>query len=475
MRRYASIGFAAAVALAGAGCGDFLTESKVSRDPNNPNVATADQLLTGVQAGQFAQQEGIIALIACMWMQQCTGTSNFLEELEAYNITSEDTPNPAFSAIYEGGGMINIREIQAAKAQQGDQQYLGIAQIWEALTMAVAADIYGDVPYRQAVKADSYPTPAFDPQAQVYADLQLLLNQAITNLQGVGPGPGPVDLVYGGDPAKWIQSANTLKARLYMHTVERDGNQFDNAALTNAVTYALLGISTPANDFKTVHTSAPGEDNMWYQFKFRSGFGNFVVAGRALVDTMMRRTDPRLPEYFGPSEPGPYGGVDPEGGRSPGASGVPSLLEGTRNVPTFSQPILTYVETQLILAEAYYRLGQTGPAETHFDNARAAVPGLPPKDIASIDDIMEEKYVALFQNIEVWNDYKRSCYPALEPVENANFNNQIPGRLFWGTSEENANPNVPPRSAQLQTGGHAVTPPPSAPGFRNPNDPNPCP
>jgi hypothetical protein len=475
MRRHAVIRLAAVLAIAGAGagCQDFLTEQKVSRDPNNPSTATADQLLIGVQAGQFAQQEGIIALVACMWMQQCTGTSNFLAVLEQYGITSEDTPSPAFSAIYEGGGLVDIRQIIAQKTEEGDQKYVGIAQMWEVLTMAVAADIYGDVPYRQAITDAA--TPVLDPQAQVYADLQALLDQAITNLAGPGAGPGALDLVYGGDPAKWIQAANSLKARLYMHTVERDNNQFDTGALTNAVTYALLGISAPANDLKTVHSDAPGEDNMWYQFKFRSGFGNFVVAGRALVDLMMTRTDPRLPEYFGPSDPGPYGGLDPFGGRSPGGTNTVSLLEGTRNVPTFSQPILTYVETQLILAEAYFRLGQTANAQTHFNNARAAVPGLAPKTIASIDDIMEEKFVALFQNIEVWNDYKRSCYPALVPVPTSSFNNQIPGRLFYGTTEENANPNVPSRSAQLQTGGNAVSAPPSVPGFRNPNDPNPCP
>jgi hypothetical protein len=474
MRRLWAVRLAACVALVGtSACSDFLSQDKVSRDPNNPSTATADQLFVAMQAAQFAQQEGIIALIACMWMQQCTGTSNFLQVLEQYGITSEDVAFPAFSALYEGGGLVDLRQIAAAKEAAGDQQYLGIAQVWEALVMSVAADIYGDVPYREA--AGDIATPVLDPQAQVYADLQALLDEAIATLGGTGPGPGSLDLVFGGDPTKWIEAANTLKARLFMHTAERDNNQIDNAALTNAVTYALLGISAPANDLKTRHSAQPGEDNIWYQFKARSGFGNFVVAGRALVDLMLARNDPRLPQYFGPSDPGPYGGLDPFGGRSPGGANTVSLLEGTRNDPAFAQPILTYLETQLILAEAYYRLGQTADAQRHFDNARAAVAGLGPKTIASLDDIMEEKYVAMFQNIEVWNDYKRSCYPALAPVPTAAFGNMVPGRLFYGTSEANANPNVPSRAVQLQAGGHAVSPPPANPGFRNPNDPNPCP
>ena len=74
--------------------------------------------------------------------------------------------------------------------------------------------------------------------------------------------------------------------------------------------------------------------------------------------------------------------------------------------------------------------------------ARASARGLAPKAITSVNDVMEEKYIALFQNIEVWNDYKRTYYPAITAVANANFGNKVPGRLFYGTTEANANPNL---------------------------------
>src|SRR5438093_1163577 len=157
-----------------------------------------------------------------------------------------------------------------------------------ALSLAASVAVIGtsacsDFLSSNKVKRDpnnpSTATAVREPQAQVYSDLQALLSQAITNLGGAGPGPGPgtFDLAYGGNTAKWIEAANTLKARLYMHTVELDNNQIDNGALNNAITYALLGISSAANDFKSRHTSQPGEDNMWYQFNFRSGFGQYVV------------------------------------------------------------------------------------------------------------------------------------------------------------------------------------------------------
>ena len=63
-------------------------------------------------------------------------------------------------------------------------------------------------------------------------------------------------------------------------------------------------------------------------------------------------------------------------------------------------------------------------------------------------------YIALFQNMEVWNDYKRTCLPALTPATGAS---QIPVRLVYPLSERTANPSIPG----------------SGPA-RNWNDPNPC-
>ena len=99
--------------------------------------------------------------------------------------------------------------------------------------------------------------------------MQTLLDQAITNINGAGPGPGGVDLFNGGAKTPWIQQANTIKARFYLHTAEVNGA----AAYTAARAAALLGISSPANDLRTAHTGVTSERNMWTQFQNTSGFG----------------------------------------------------------------------------------------------------------------------------------------------------------------------------------------------------------
>jgi len=71
---------------------------------------------------------------------------------------------------------------------------------------------------------------------------------------------------------------------------------------------------------------------------------------------------------------------------------------------------------------------------------------------------MTEKYIVLFQNIETWNDYKRTCIPNLTPVNNSQ-GGVIPGRLLYPLQERQTNPNIPAPSQQPA---------------RNWNDPNAC-
>jgi hypothetical protein len=87
------------------------------------------------------------------------------------------------------------------------------------------------------------------------------------------------------------------------------------------------------------------------------------------------------------------------------------------------------------------------------------LPALAPAQV-TLQTIMEEKYIALFQNVEVWSDYRRTCFPVLDPAGSAT---EIPGRVYYGQAEENANPNTP--TVAQQDGAN---------GGRNPNDPSAC-
>jgi len=61
--------------------------------------------------------------------------------------------------------------------------------------------------------------------------------------------------------------------------------------------------------------------------------------------------------------------------------------------------------------------------------------------------ILTEKYIGLFQNYEVYNDWKRTCFPNLTPASNA-YNGNIPPRATYPVAERTANPNVPDVGSQ---------------------------
>ena len=448
MRRFGIIALAA-LGLATA-CGSFLDSPKAVADPNNPTDATRDQLFVGVQANTFALEEGYIPMLVCLWMQQCAGiNSRFVQTQGEYGITA-GTLDFTMSGIYVGGGLVGIRAVEASAEQAGDKLYLGIAEVHEAMIMMLAADSWGDVPYREAIS--NKVNAAFDPQMQVYADLLTLLDKAITDINGGGTGPGAVDLVYGGDKVKWTEAAHTLKARLYLRRVESLGN----GEYTQALAEAQQGISSPANDWLTRHSSANAERNVWQQFQTTSGFGQDLVAGARLVDIMKAQSDPRLPQYFGLNKQGGYGGFDPTLGNTD--LNTVSPFTGSRETdPQFSQPIITYDENQLIIAESELQAGSASAAATALNNVRARY-GKAPIANPTLNDIMTEKYIALFQNAEVWNDYKRTCLPALNPAVG---HNVIPGRFLYGQTQVQTDP-------QPQTENDNIT------TKRNANDPNAC-
>src|SRR5712691_5192848 len=226
MRRNMNVALASLGLLLGtAACDSFLTGDKLSSNPNLPNVASTRQLFVGVQAGQFAFQEGTVAMMMCMWVQACSASnSRFVQQAAQYvfNETSNISANGGdWISVYDAGGLIDIRRVQAGAQAAGDSQWLGIAKIWEALTIGTASDMWGDIPHSEAVGTKT--SPKLDNRFVILGAIQTLLDQAIVELAGPGPGPTSADLVFGGDRAKWTAAAWTLKARYYMHTAESLG------------------------------------------------------------------------------------------------------------------------------------------------------------------------------------------------------------------------------------------------------------
>jgi len=423
----------AVASMFAAGCSDSYFEGpRLSSNPNQPTSAKPENQFIGFQAFAFYSLTGDLNRLISLWMQQMAGTGRQWAGYDQYVVTENDF---TFGSFYTQGGLVDIRGVQ--EKVKDDKLFLGIAQAWEALIMDLASDTWGDIPYSEAVLTDNT-APKLDKQAAVHTALLTLLDQAIANMNAGGTGPVALDLVYGGDKASWLKAVHTLKARIYMHLAETDPTSY-----AKALTETNSGISSPDFDFTTYQSATTGEANHWYQFRIQRGTD--ISAGEFVVDLMKARTDPRLTDYFSP-------GADANGqiiGAPPGEEfdGTQAWLSAVRGSPDFRQPVLTFAENQLIRAEAQYRTGAQPAALATLNAYRGSV-GLAAKvgltGAALLQAIMEDKYVALFQNTEVWNDYRRTCYPNLTPAAGT----FIPARLVYGTDERRANPNIPSPSQQ---------------------------
>src|SRR3954467_6864888 len=182
-------------------CGDnFLTGGELSNDPNRATQATSGQLLTGIESATWALLQSDPARISGLWSQQLQGVIQQYFSTYNYDV-SPQTTNGFQSAIYTGGGLVDIRKLEAQTIATHDTVFLGIAQVMEGLVMGTAADMFGNITYSHALTGEL--NPPLDPQLAVYDSVQAVLSRAIVNLQAKGPtnfGPGSNDLSYGGDP-----------------------------------------------------------------------------------------------------------------------------------------------------------------------------------------------------------------------------------------------------------------------------------
>ncbi|TVP42436.1 MAG: SusD/RagB family nutrient-binding outer membrane lipoprotein [Gemmatimonadales bacterium] len=441
----------AALAVGVTGCGDLLSGPGLSENPNSPVEASTEALLIATQARTFVLQSGQLARQSSIWTQQIAGIFNQqLEWGSQYNVTENDMGGH-FAGFYTGGGLLDMRRVRDAGVEAGDARLEGIAKVLEGLHIGTAASIWGDIPYREAVNAD-ISAPILDPQEQVYADVQQVLSDAISLLGTASSASLASDLIYNGDSQRWLRAAHTLKARYHLHVAPRVGQSAYEAALAaaqqginEAPASALDAINGQGpGDFRAFHGNTLDDGNIWSQFyEARSD----LAANARMIGVLVAREDPRLDVYFNPANDGQWRGANQFGlGPAPWSP----LDQENRLFRTFRQPIVTWAENQFIMAEAHYQLGRPGDALTHVNNVRTAIGMAALGGPITLEQIMVEKWIAQFQNVDAYSDYRRTCFPRLIPggPNPQSPAAQIPGRLPYGNSERLQNPNVPPPSAQ---------------------------
>lgn len=327
----------------------------------------------------------------------------------------------------------------------------GIAQTLLAYNLAVATDMWGDVPWTEALQGAAIMQPKFDKQEDVYKAIFALLDDAIVNLGKTTVKFGKFDYIYAGDQTKWIKAANSLKARYALRLSNKDTDAASKAltALANG-----FGSADDALVFAKFEATASGE-NPWSQFMADR---SHLSVGSTLYDLMNDRLDPRMGVYFtkiaDAYAPAPVGAALQTQG---GVYSVSAITEGSKNKPI---PLMTYHELKFIEAEAKFRTGDNtwkaalqAAVEASFAYHGAEIgtyftDQVEPKLTTGneLNEILTQKYIAFYEYeaIEAYNDYRRTGIPTMKNPNNFVANAGFVNRLPYALSETSSNPdNVP--------------------------------
>ncbi len=175
---------------------------------------------------------------------------------------------------------------------------MGVAKIIQAYTYVMLVDSFGDVPYSEALLGNENPNPAVDSGQDIYNVMFDIIDEGIAAINTEN-SVMPNDLFYGGDKAKWIKMANTLKFKMYaqMRLIGDFSSQINSLINSGLITSA-------ADDFQfqysTVASSTGESRHPYYALNYDGdGADDYLTSYYVnLLKDDKGFADPRLRYYF---------------------------------------------------------------------------------------------------------------------------------------------------------------------------------
>jgi len=405
--------------------------------------------------------------------QHIAGVGNQTAAYDVYNLDG-NFDNQWNGEIYG----INLSDLQILIDQYSETSpaYSGIAKLEMAYLFSIATDIWGEVPYSQAAQGLKFTNPRFDKQEDIYQGNSALGITSLFDLVKSGLAdlaktsnvfvPGSDDIVYKGDRTKWARMGNTLLLKFAIQISNKNP-----ALATSTIASVITGnnyINSNALDFEVPFAAPVGNQNALYTFNNLNRTGDQMLSTRLLNLEKSLNDTVRLAKFF--TKPnGVFTSFDN------GATGAAPALATRSKYNTYltgtsgEAPIrlLTYAQVKFILAESALILGTTGVANTFYQEGITASMqkvGMTAAEISNYfttnptvvtlsgtteqqrAQIITQKYISWIGNgIEAYNDYRRTGYPPLTLVNNAQGDNPnvIPTRLPYTITELSSNPNAP--------------------------------
>ncbi len=432
----------------------------INKNVNDPTDVGSNLIITDAMVTTaFSVVGSDPAFYASVYIEHSVGVWNqsYNAEIRSGEPISATTYNNSWNSIYQNLNALKviIEKTSEGGSEEGNFTTLGVAQVLTALNLATLTDLWGDVPWVEALQPGFIFTPKLDSQESIYAEVFRLLDAAIENFNQTSdfPSLGVQDVIYGGDKELWKKFAYGLKARYTMRL------SLKNANYNDVIAFANQSFSSPAEQAQFDYNGSTTMSPFYRFYTDRDYFG----ASQSLHDKLTVRNDPRDTIFWT---------AHPSAGEFVFApNGTPDQTQGfyaisaisTVTAPTY---LLSYHELEFLKAEAHVRLGDLEEASAALQNGITAAfqkvnigltaeeaetyfetEVLPKFNDNPLAEVMNQKYIAFYEEeaVEAYNDYRRleAMGDNLITLQNPkNDANQFPHRFTYGASDVTTNTNV---------------------------------
>src|SRR5699024_5792567 len=457
-----------AVGLLSVSCADFLD---VNEDPNNPTEVTPDLVLpVGLNyTADYVGSNRRLNHLGNMMMfnfGESQGFNWYRDEFK-YSVTTT-----FYSALFNDAYSRAMKQYEVLTDQSDEYAYYqAIGKIMKAYHFQILVDLFGKVPYENALGRKKNITPEYEDGDVIYEAILDSLTSANNLIESTNPttaeAVGEDDVVSGGDMLKWEKFANTLKIRILTRLSDKKDACFINGEL-DKIDMEVGFIEDDVGVNPGYMAEEKNKQNPYWNDLGMDDSGDITLTHRAtcatqfVVNYFQETGDPRLGYIFGPSEDnGDFSGinqgaenedketqapekisilnlsykdVDAYGGKSEEELAEP---QGVLRGPEADLTIMTLAEHYLNMAElANKGLHVDKSAEDYYHEGIKAsfaylMGGDYEEDIAEdyynqsienvswsgsnnkIDAIMTQKWLATMgiNAAQSWFDYNRTGYP----------------------------------------------------------------
>ncbi len=448
----------------------------INTNPNTPTAASVDLVLPAALNSTAATVSSGLEF-SNYWMGYWAVSGGYAPDIVT---TSYKFSNSYYQGIWSGlyYSINNYNYVEQTALAQKSNFYAGIAKIMKAYCYHDLVDIYGNVPYSQALQISAYPRPAYDDASAIYGNLFKQIDSARTLIANWG-GDVPVatsDIMFKGSASLWLKFANTLELRMLLRLSQmatKPSYYATELAIVKADPNGFLGAGQGALVNPGYSNASDANLNPFYATYGYSAAGTvstnygYYRANSYAINFYQITSDPRIGKFYAPYSGSNFAGNDY------GVQGQPNNVTsgigfGLINAPSQSAPVLTSFESLFLQAEAanrglitgdykalyksavteafaYFGLSSTA-AQTYY--SQTGTTSLQDKvniDLSSnaITTIMTQKWASInvINPLEPYADWRRVKIPADAPGSKAVGVGPIPVRLYYPLSESQTNPD----------------------------------